>query len=478
VSGVDFYGPEGGELADPVETGVSANGRAPRPEGTGHLTDLGNAERLVADHGADLRYVPGIGWHEWEERRWLRDVDGAVIRRMKQSVRAMYGEAADVEDAKARKRLVDHARRSESKPRIQAGVDLAAIDKAVIADARALDADPFLLNVANGTVHLEIGEIVEHSRDDLITKLAPVEFDHRAAAPRWLDFLERITGGRLELVSFLQRAVGYSLTGSTREQVFFLLYGTGSNGKTTFVETLRALFGDYGLQASADTFLERPGGISNEIARLAGARFVAAVETGEGRRLDETLVKRVTGTDTITARLLYREPFEFVPQFKLWLATNHLPDVRGVDEAIWRRIKLVPFTVTIPKSERDDELGEKLRRELPGILTWAVEGCLQWRADGLGDVEPVAVATASYREEMDVLGAFLAEACVETPTASAKASALYAAYSDWCERTGERRVPQKAFGQRLGERGFRPGRRHGGARWWEGVGLRSESSDG
>jgi putative DNA primase/helicase len=393
---------------------------------------------------------------------------------MKLTVRAMYENAAVIEDDKERKSLVAHARRSESEARLRAAVALAATDQRVIAHPEVLDHDPMLLNVANGTVHLEFGEILDADPADLITKLAPVEYDHGAEAPTWLDFLERVTNGRQELIEFLQRAVGYSLTGLTNAQVFFVLYGTGANGKSTFIETLRALLGDYGQQTPAETFLERRGeSVPNDLARLPGARFVSAVETPEGRRLNETAVKRLTGEDTITARFMRGEWFEFRPVFKCWLATNHRPDVRGTDEAIWRRVRLVPFTVTIPPAERDPDLPAKLRAELPGILRWAVEGCLAWRQDGLGDPEPVTAATAAYRSEMDTLGSFLEECCVLREDVVVKAGDLHEAYTVW---SGDRTLTKKALGLRLAERGFQPIKRRDG-RWWKGVGLRYEGDD-
>lgn len=438
------------------------------------LTDLGNAERLVADHGDALRYVPGPGWHVWDGSRWRRDTDGAVMRRAKLTVRAMYEQAGSVEDDGARKRLAAHARRSESEPRLRAAMALAATDEAVIAHTDELDSDPLLLNVANGTLHLHAGEIQDAEREHLITKQIPIEFNHHAKAPTWLAFLERITDGQVELIDFLQRAVGYSLTGETAEQVVFFLYGTGANGKTTFIETVRALLGEYGQQTPAETFLERRNEtIPNDVARLRGARFASAVETPEGRRLNETMVKRLTGEDTISARFMRGEWFEFRPVFKAWIATNHRPDIRGTDEAIWRRIRLVPFTVTIPPAERDPRLLPKLRAELPGILAWAVEGCLAWQRDGLGDAESVTAATAEYRADMDVIGSFLEECCLLLPDVRAKAGDLYDAFTTW---SGDHTLTKTAFGRRLAERGFTRGK-FGGERWWLGIGLRYEGHD-
>ncbi len=444
------------------------------PERDG-LTDLGNAERLVREQGEDLRYCyPWGAWLAWDGRRWARDTTGEVLRRAKATIQAIYHDAAGEPDDKRRAALVAHARRSEADPRLRAMVHLAESERGMPVQPDDLDVDPMLLGVANGVLDLRGGGLRPHSRDDLLTKLVPVAYDPATACPRWRAFLDRVFAGDADVVDFVQRAVGYSLTGDTREQVFFFLYGTGQNGKSTFLETLRALLGDYGQAADFSTFLatERDG-VRNDLAKLRGARLVTAVEAGEGRRLAEVLVKQVTGGDTITARFLFREFFDFTPVFKLWLGANHKPVIRGTDHAIWRRVRLIPFTVTIPEAERDRDLKAKLRAELPGILAWAVEGCLRWHRDGLGEPEAVRAATAAYRAEMDVLGDFVAECCVEDSGASVTAAALHAAYTAWAERQGEKPLAPRTFGLRLQERGFRPRKGTAGRREWVGLRLGS-----
>jgi putative DNA primase/helicase len=277
------------------------------------------------------------------------------------------------------------------------------------------------------------------------------------------------------LIRFLQRAVGYSLSGTINEQVLFILYGTGANGKSTFVETVRSLLGDYAQQSEFETFLVRKngGGPRNDIARLKGARFVSAVEAEQGCRLSETIIKQVTGGDKITARFLYQEFFEFTPEFKLFLASNHKPRIVGTNEAIWRRIRLIPFTVTIPHHERDPHLLDKLRRELPGILAWAIRGCVKWQEKGLGEPSEVAEATSEYRLEEDFLAAFLADKCTADPKGAASAGSLYKAYESWCADNGEEPAAQKVFGSELGSRGFLQGKKHG-TRCWKGLRLRYE----
>ena len=337
-----------------------------------------------------------------------------------------------------------------------------------------LDADLWLLNCRNGTVDLRTGKLLPHHPENLCTKQVPVVFDQQAKCPTWLAFLLRVMADNRALVQFLQRAIGYSLTGSTVEQVLFFFYGTGANGKSTFIETCRKLLGDYAQQADFDTFVTKKNdGPRNDLARLMGARFVAAVEAAQGRQLAENVIKQVTGGDTITARFLYHEHFEYLPQFKLFLVANHKPRVVGTDEAIWRRIRLVPFTVTIPREQRDKQLLEKLQSELPGILAWAVRGCLKWQDDGLGEPVQVSEATEAYRRENDTLGDFIEEKCVIDPDESLEAGLLYETFTTWCEANGEEPLSQKSFGTQLHERGFQPIKQKGRRRW-AGLHLRIE----
>lgn len=433
---------------------------AKRPEGAPRPrvleTDVGNAQALVAAHGQDMRYVPRWKtWIVWDGRRWCRDETGEVERRAKSVVRGWMHEAKTMEDKDARAALMKHALRSESSNRIRAMIDLARSEPGVAIDYNELDQRPHLLPVANGTLDLWRGELGPFDRGHLLTKCIPIEYRADAECPVWQNTLSVIFGGDQALIAYVQRAVGYSLTGDTSEQCLHLCHGTGSNGKSTLLDVLGHLAGDYGQQADFTTFLERRSeGPRNDVARLAGARLVRSSEVGDNKRLNEGLIKSLTGGDTITARFLHSEHFEFVPQFKLWLAANHKPVIRGSDYAIWRRVRLIPFDVTITPEQRDDKLPEKLRAELPGILRWAVEGCQMWLEGGLRPPDRVIAATADYRTESDTIAAFLEDCCDLDASFSLPSGSLYSAYQRWCKDNGEYVLTSTKFGRDLTDRGL------------------------
>lgn len=439
-----------------------------------NTTDLGNAQRLVKHHGQNIRYCHAFKkWYIWTDKRWLIDPNGTIIRLAKDTVRVIYSEAAASLMDDERKNLAKHAIRSESEARIKAMISLTESELGIPILPEQLDANPWLLNCQNGTIDLRTGQLQQHQHENYITKIIPVEFDPKATCPTWIRFLNDIMAGNQDLIEFLQKAVGYSLTGSTQEQVMFIMHGSGQNGKSTFIDTINALMSEYAKQTPTDALMiKKNNGIPNDIARLKEARFVSAVETEEGHRLAEVLVKQLTGGDTITARFLHQEFFEFKPQFKIWLATNHKPVIRGTDYAIWRRIKLIPFTVTIPPEKKDKHLVTKLIDELPGIFQWAISGCLEWQKNGLQEPKEVIAATENYRAEMDVISDFLDERCVIKPYAKAKVSDIYKAYIEWCEINGEKSLSRRAFNNRLKERGFTNKQGTGGYYYWEGLGIK------
>jgi len=454
-----------------------------------NLSDLGNARRLVRAHGSDLRYCRPFGkWFAWNERHWCEDDTGEVIRHAKATVGSIYTEASNAEDDGERKSLAKHALKTEGEARIHAMIGLAESEPDIPIVPDDLDRHPWLLTVENGTIDLRTGTLGPHRRDHLITKCAPVRFDPDAQCPRWTAFLDSIFAKDSDVISFVKRALGYSLSGSTRERVLFILHGGGRNGKGTLLEVVRDILGpDYSSDTPTDTLLvKRDSGIPNDIAKLRGTRFVTASEVDEGRRLAEATVKKLTGGDMVSARFMRGEFFDFMPAFKLWLGTNHKPDIRGTDRAIWDRLRTIPFGVRFVKPDEepdapphlhaDLELRDKLIAEAPGILAWMVEGCLEWQRDGLGYPKAVKDATAGYRAEMDIIGNFLSDCCLVSEAASVTAKDLYGSYTRWCESTGEKPITQTMVGKRLTERGFdsaQVGKSR--ARTWIGIGLQLET---
>jgi len=423
-------------------------------------TDTANGERFARDHGRELRYCyKQRAWYAWDGARWQPDARGDVERRAMATARGILTEVAAQPPSK-QVALTKHSIRSQDRSRLEAMAWAARPELAISPDE--FDPDPWLLNCRNGTLDLRTGELHPHDRDAYLTKLVPVDYRADATCPRWTQFLGEVMGDDADMVGFLQRMVGYALTGSTGEQCFFLLHGGGANGKSTFVETLGKMLGDYARPTEFRTLEARKSSdaVRNDLAALRGLRLVTSVEVGRHKRLDEALVKQLTGSDTITARFLYGEFFDFRPEFKLFLAANNKPVVQGTDEGIWRRVKLVPFEVTIPPERRDRALGAALLAELPGILAWAVQGCLRWQSAGLQPPARVNAATEEYRQESDSLGDFLNTECERGPGLAVAAADLYHAYERWAENSGVDALAANVFGMAMKERGFWSGSEH------------------
>ncbi|MCM3665541.1 phage/plasmid primase, P4 family [Mesobacillus subterraneus] len=439
-------------------------------------TDLGNAERLIYRFGKDLRYNNAFKkWYIWDGKRWREDDTNQIKQMAKHTVRMIYKEASQEEESEARAALSKHAVGSESRSRLEAMIALSESEVPILPDD--MDKDQMLFNCANGVVNLETGEFLEHNREFYMNKISPIAYDPNADCPLWKKFLEDIMQDeegnvKQELINFLQKAIGYALTGDTSEQVLFFLYGKGRNGKSTFLDTIRYLFGDYGQQTNTETFSVRKNeGARSDLATLKGSRLVAASESEEGARLAESLIKQLTGGEPIQARFLYGNPFVYKPEFKIFFTTNHKPIIKGSDEGIWRRIRLVPFTVTIPKEKVDKHLGDKLlQQEMSGILRWAVEGCLKWQKEGLGNPKEVQEATDDYRGEMDAVGNFLKEYCVFNDAAKCYVKDLYQKYEEWCIENGEYLLTRPKFNRKVEERGYKKNRDNKGY-YFNGLGI-------
>ena len=415
-------------------------------------TDAGAAELLLYRHGDSIRWCRD--WNTWlvyDGLRWNPDPD-ALEKLAKDPARMAYTLAAKAPGEDGRKRFSKWAIELERSRNVREMLWSARSEVAVKPDE--FDQKPWLFNVENGTLDLKAGDLRAAWRSDFLTKQAPVTFDAHAQAPAWSRFLERVLPDE-SVRRFAQKAVGYSMTGDVGEQALFFLYGAGANGKSTFLRVLLDIFGDgYARQAPPDLLVKRRGG-NNEaaLALLYGNRLISTVETEAGAAMAESLFKSITGGDQVTARQLYQQHFSFNPTWKIWLAANHRPAIRGRDEAVWRHIKLIPFTVTIPPEERDHQLIDKLMAEAPGILRWALDGCLLWQKEGLDPPEAMIEAVDDYREDADELAEFLAQYEAD-PADKVPSGQLRGEYVSWCESTGVRPQSQQVFKAMLQERGL------------------------
>lgn len=452
----------------PVKFSVKIGGKSQNSDDVKlySMDDMGNAERFLDIFGEDFRYnYTDKCFLSWDGRRWVSDLDGCAERAADVAVEAMkqeaeyYEKTGDEDLSKAFGKHIKSSRSNKSKANM-----LKEVQHNVPIMPYQLDKHKMAFNVPNGTLSLKNGELFPHDRKYFITRLSPVEFTDKSDCPMWEKFLDDIFRGDKELIRYVQKAVGYSMTGDVSEQCVFFLYGTGRNGKSTFLDVIREIFGEYMSNIQPETIMVKNGtgnGINSDIARLKGARMVTTVEPNEGVRINEGLIKQLTGDDTVTARKLYGNEFEFKPEFKLWMATNHKPVIRGTDEGIWRRIHMIPFTVQIPLEKVDRQLKAKFEREYPAILHWAVEGCLLWQREGLKQPKAVVEITREYRREMDVVSGFIADRCETGEGLYAKSSELYAEYAAWCETNTEFKMSNTKFSVELDKRFQKISRRDG-----------------
>ncbi len=442
------------------------------------VNDSERAVRFADNFGADLHYVATWKvWLRWNGNRWSRDEDDGIIRLAQRMPRLLLEEAARIESFEEGKKAATAAMRAGDAARLHAMIELAGAQTGISATPQMFDANPYLLSVKNGVIDLRTACFRQASKEDYLTKQAGTEYVPDARCPRWLEFLSTIFRDDSSLIEFVQMSVGYSLTGVTEEQVLFFLYGTGRNGKSTFTETLQSLLGDYAQHAPAALFVADRYGREpeKEIARLVGSRLVIGSEIEEGAKLAESRVKDLTGQDTLTGRFLYSSAFDFKPTHKLWIFGNHKPDVSGNDLGIWRRMRLVPFSVQIEESKIERRLPAKLIAELPGILNWALQGCLAWQKQGLPIPQAVRAATNEYKDEEDELGEFIVDKCVVSAMAEVTRWELQYAYLEWARERGTK-VPMKpkAFAKRLRSRAGISERKSGNDRLWRGISLKYE----
>ena len=449
------------------QVGASKKQELQLPPGT--YGDVYNAQALALNYSDTLKYChEWRSWHIWRGTHWGRDREQEVFDYARQILVDIGHHALEEEDD----RLTKHVIRSRTHRNISSMIAHASTIKSIRQNPDDFDRYPWLFNCPNGVIDLETGKLHPHDRTQLMTKCAPVAYCPEAECPNWLQFLEQIMGdGNQGLITFLQRAVGYSLVGSTEEKVLFLPWGTGDNGKSTFIETIAEILGtDYALHTPPELLLSKEkNAIPNDVARLKGVRFAYASEPPQGRRLNSSLIKELTGGDTVSARFMRGEFFDFRPECTLWMSTNHRPPTRDTGHALWRRIKLIPFIVSIPKESQVRNLRQKLLAEAEGILAWAVRGCLDWQREGLAEPEEVTAATDEYRTENDSISIFMQEKCLISAQCETGSTELYNAFKGWADEAGEYIMSQKVFSQALIEKGFQLIK--GRTRKFRGLGL-------
>lgn len=455
----EVYTPQRGSSDTELAIGLFGK-KKPRVLKNYDRTDTGNAQRLYDRCNGEIRYSYNRKkWYYWTGKMWALDETGEIKKYCDLVLADMKAQAFEIDDEAEREAFLKWVNSCGNSNR----------KTAMITETQHLDGIPVLpdqmdayqeyLNCQNGIVNLRNGELMPHVPEFMMSKICLCEYDVSDKKPeKWLKFLDDVCNGDQDLIRYLQKCVGYSLTGSTREQCAFFLYGLGNNGKSTFLETISDILGTYGANAQPDTLMARRDGSGNgansDIARLKSARFVSTEEPSEGVRLNEGLVKQLTGGGKVTCRFLFGDEFEYEPEFKIWIATNHKPVIRGTDIGIWRRIRLIPFEVNIPKERVDKNLKYKLREEMPQILHWAVDGCMMYAREGLEMPECVRRATAEYKSEMDLLQAF-ADACVVidyTVPDGVPANELYSAYVRWAERNNEYVMTSRKFFTEIGKK--------------------------
>jgi putative DNA primase/helicase len=421
--------------------------------------DTGNTDRFIDKFGKFVKYsYTDKNWLIYNGSYWEPDEMGQVHSLVDEVVDAMKHEKivvpanADIDEGEAEKAFKKHLKHSRSNSGKKSLMD--ELKHRVPVRHDEFDRDPMLLNTANGYVDLSSGVLHEHDIKKMFSRQTKFEYTDTIDCPEWMQFLTEIFMGDKDLMNYIQKCVGYSLTGSTKEHVLFILFGNGRNGKSVFIDTISDILGNYARSMQADSIMIKPNksATNSDIARLEGARLVTSSEPNDGLRLDEGLVKQLTGGDRVTARFLYGKEFEFKPQFKLWLATNHKPIIRGTDDGIWRRTMLIPFAHQIPDNKVDKDLIYKLKREAVGILNWAVEGVLKWQREGLKPPLSVREASKAYREEMDVTAGFIDENCVVDKTKTVRANDLYSRYKDWAKANGQYLMSSTKFGREMGNK--------------------------
>ena len=442
--------------------------------------DAGRATRFVDRFARDIRFVHDRSlWMTWTDNRWRPDRDGSVLRLAVKLSGEMLAAAALITgtskaDQQAREQAAQEALACGDRRNIQDFLELAKVDIRILLASDKLDADLWTVAAQNAVVDLKTGIARDFTRSDFTTRELGTPADPQAECPRWIKFMEEVFPDE-SVRNFVHKAAGYTLTGDTREQVFFFAFGTGRNGKSKFVEALEHVMGTYGVRAGKGIVAANGRGDfpKGEVAELAGARLACASETGEGERMNEELVKDLTGSDFMRGEHKYERGFRFKPVCKLWICGNHKPTIRGTDGGIWRRVRLIPFLQTFEGTADDRNLSAKLAAEAPGILNWLIQGCQLWRDEGLEAPDPIRQAVDSYRTEEDTLADFIGECVTEDVDANTSHADLFRSYQFFCGESGIRfPLTAKLLAKKLRERGWRDVRTASSFCFWRAVGLR------
>lgn len=441
-------------------------------------TDQGNADRFVAAYQGQVKHAHQLGWFIWNGSNWERDAGEKAVLHYAGQLIQVINEEIGLADNKKLIKMLDKTRvmLSMNNSRKNA-LSLTKVSPLVGIDADAFDKSEYLFNVSNGVINLKNGELKKHEPDLLLSKISPIDYDVNASSPKFEKFLDEITCGDKDLALWIQTYFGYAMTANVSEQLFSVFYGTGGNGKSVLVNVVSTIMGQYTLETPVETIMYKRGGgsISNDIARIKGARLVTCRESDQGQALAESLIKSLTGGDKITARFLHKEFFEFKPVAKWILFTNHKPSIKGTDQGIWRRVKLIPFNYSVPDGKKNKNLEAELLNEAAGILNWLVEGCLTWQKNGFPRCEAIDNATSNYQQDEDRIGEFLTCAANMGPGPNFKTSAseLYKAYRYFCREVGDMPMNSRNFPKKMEEKGHVK-KRSGGGNFWDGISLTDE----
>jgi putative DNA primase/helicase len=469
-------------MSDPLTLAPASLQPVPVVQATTPQSDTEAARDFIDRNVTEIRYVSEWGrWLLWNGTRWEADNSrgSAAMRRAQAYAQTLLVEAAAIQHDSARREAVKRALAAGNVGKLEALLSLARHDARIEISQTAVDSGPGLIGCRNGIVDLRTGALLPPDPSRYVTKSVAATFDPQATCPRFEKFVSEIFNGDVSLIEWLWRFAGYSLTGSTREQVFAFLYGHGANGKSTLTETLYHVFGDYAGRAGKNLIARPDRGANNpehEIAELHGVRFLVGSETAEGERLNETSLKDITGGDTLRGCRKYEHAFEFTSQAKLWMYGNHKPDIRGTDNGIWRRVRLLPFERQFTGSDKDPGLADALRAEADGIFIWLVRGCVAWQQHGLPQPQRVMEAVKTYREASDTLAEFIDEMLVVDPCGTITRQGLYVTYAEWAKREGLRPMSNRVFTARIKDRNLATEGKANGSRLWLGIRHREDQT--